>query len=256
MIFELEAFKVFALVLARVSGFVVSAPFLGSGNLPTMAKAGLAALVAMLVTPLVPIQQAPLPNDYLAFAALGASETLTGLAMGFVLTITIAAIQVAGQVIDMLSGFAMVNVFNPALETQTPIFGFFYYILAMLYLLALDGHHIMIERLVHTFSAVPLGTFVLSREMARETAHWGAALFVDGLLIAAPVMSALLLTYVTLGILGRVVPQIHLFVVGFPLTIAMALLLSAMLIQLYLVVVHGMFDRMWGNLDSLIAMMG
>lgn len=252
MIYEVEVFKIFVLVLVRFTGLIVAAPVLGSRNFPVIAKAGLAALCAMLITPVLPVQPESVPDAYLPFALWGLNELLVGLAMGFVMTLAFAAIQVAGQIMDMLTGFALVNVFNPAMETQVPIFGFFYFLLAALYLLVLDGHLIMIEHLAATFEKIPLGGMVANPELINQVGSWGSALFVDGLLIAAPLAGVLLLTYLTMGLMGRVVPQIHLFVVGFPLTVGMGLLVSAFLIQVYLGVINGMFDRMWEHVNELV----
>jgi len=252
-IFEVEVFKVFVLVLVRFSGLVVSAPVLGSRNLPVMAKVGIAGFSALLVTFHVPALQQGLPNDFLAFAWLAAGEVLIGLMMGFVMTLVFAAIQVGGQMVDMLSGFALVNVFNPAMETQVPVFGFFYYIIAGLYLLVINGHHLMIRHLVATFDKIPLGGFMARPDLFYDVSTWGSAMFFDGLLIAAPVAGVLLLAYVTMGLMGRVVPQIHLFVVGFPLTIGMALLVTGLSLGIYLNVIDGMFERMFGGVRVVVA---
>lgn len=252
MVLEVEVFKVFALALMRFSGLMVAAPILGSRNFPVAAKVGLAGLSAALVTPFIPALSQSLPNEFLPFALLGAGELLIGLMMGFVMSLVFAGIQVGGEVMDMLTGFALMNVFNPAMETQVPIFGFFYFIIAVLYLLALNGHHWMIRAMVRTFDAIPLGGFAARPALLREVSVWGGAMFVDGLMIAAPVAAALLLAYLTMGLLGRVVPQIHLFVVGFPVTIAMGLLVTALALGVYLHVLDGMFERMFENVTILI----
>lgn len=255
MVFEVEVFKVFLLVLARFSGLMVSAPVLSSRNFPVMVKAGLAALSAILITPTVPQFGTTLPDDPVAFALMGAGEFSIGLLMGFTMTLVFAAIQVAGQLLDMLTGFALMNVFNPALETQVPIFGFFLFIMAALYLLLLNGHHVMIRAMAMSFQRIPLGGFVLEPALLREVSTWGRLMFYDGLMIAAPVAGALLLAYVTMGLLGRLVPQIHLFVVGFPLTIAMGLLLVALSLSMYFHYLDDMFVQMFRNVNTVMRAM-
>ena len=251
-IFEVEVFKVFLLVMVRFAGLIVSAPVIGSRNFPARAKVGLSAMIAILITPSVAALEQPLPTEALAFVRFGAGEVLIGLMIGLVMTLVFGAVQVAGQVIDMLSGFAMMNVFNPALETQVPIFGFFLFVIAALYLLVMDGHHMMITAMVSTFRRIPLGGFVIRPELLREMSMWGRAMFYDGLRIAAPAAGALLLAYVTMGLLGRVVPQIHLFVVGFPVTIALGLLTVAFMLTSYVQILDGMFYRMFQNVETLI----
>ena len=255
MVFELEVFKVFLLVMVRFSGLLVSAPILGSSSFPTSAKIGLVALTSILITPTVPALDAPLPDGPAAFALLAAGDLIIGLMMGFTMTLAFAAIQVAGQVLDMLTGFAMMNVFNPALETQVPIFGFFLYVIAALYLLVLDGHHMMIKAMAASFEAIPLGGFALNPALLREVSTWGSAMFYDGLMIAAPVGGALLLAYVTMGLLSRLIPQIHLFVVGFPMTIAMGLLLVALSLSVYMNLLDGMFVQMFRNVHTVVRAM-
>ena len=253
---ELEYFKLFVLVLARFSGLMVTAPVLGSANFPMMGKAGLTAMAALVITPTLSVAPASLPDAPFALAMFGAGELMIGLILGFIMTLSFAAIQLAGQIIDLQTGFGMMNIFNPALETQFPVFGFFMFILAVLYLLALNGHHLMIRALVATYDHVPVGGLTANPALLYRLAETGKAMFVDGVTLAAPLAAAMLLAYVTLGLVSRVVPQIHLFVVGFPLTIALGLLLMALSVGVYLHAVDGMFDRMFRDVDALIRAMG
>jgi flagellar biosynthesis protein FliR len=254
-ILEIEVFKVYVLVLIRFSGLAVSAPVLGSRTFPALAKIGLAAMTALIVTPSVAALPQTLASEPLPFALAGVRELLIGLILGFVMTIVFAAIQVAGEIMDMMSGFALMNVINPALETQAPIFGFFLYILAILLLLAINGHHLMIRGLVSTFERIPLGGLVVRERMLVEVARLGSGMFADGLMIAAPVAGAILLAYVVLGLLGRVVPQIHLLAVGFSFTIATGLLVTALVMGLYLHILDQMFGQMFRQVSSLIRTM-
>ena len=155
-----------------------------------------------------------------AYALMAAGELLVGVALGFVMTLVFAAVQVGGQIMDLQTGFGMMNVFNPAFESQYPIFGFFLFIIAVLYMLVTGMHQWMLLALAATYTHVPVGGFVADPNLMWEAATWGRHLFADGLMIAAPVATAMVLAYATLGLLGRVIPQLHLFVVGFPLTIA------------------------------------
>ncbi len=256
MLFEAEVFKTFVLVLARVSGLLISAPVLGSGNIPPPAKIGLSALTAVLLTGTLPVQPGALPDDPILFGLMGASELAIGLMLGFMLTIVFAAIQVAGQLMDMLSGFALQNVFNPALETQVPVFGFFFFIIATLYLLVVDGHHLMLLGLARTFERIPLGGLDLEPTLLRDFASLGSGMFYDGLIIAAPVAGALLLAYLTIGFMGRVVPQVQLFVVGFPITIAISLLLTGVVLRAYLALLDGLFADMFDTFSDLALGLG
>ena len=252
VVYEVEVFKVFLLVMSRVGGLVFTAPVLGSRNFPVIAKIGLIGLTALLVTPGIGALKQTLPSDALEFALMGASEMLIGMMMGFVMTLVFGAIQVGGQIMDMQTGFGMMNVFNPALETQFPIFGFFLFIIAVLVLLATNGHHLMLRALVSTFEKIPLGGLTVRDGLLRQVSLWGSAMFYDGLMIAAPVGAAMLVAYLVMGLLGRVVPQIQLFAVGFPVTIALGLFITALSLDLYVRLLDGMFHDMFRNVSDMI----
>ena len=251
---ELEIVQVFLLVLVRFSGLLISAPIWGSPNFPAQAKIGLAIFFSILMTPLIPALAHTLPSDPIPFAIVAVGELAIGLIIGFVMSLLFAAVQVAGQIMDLQTGFGMMNVFNPALETQFPIFGFYYFLLANLYMLVLNLHLVMIRALASTFDAIPLGGIVLRPELLWEVSRWGSAMFYDGLMIAAPVAVAMMLAYVTMGLLGRVVPQIHLFAVGFPITISLGLLVAALTASqtLYFAVIDRLFDHMWEDVETVI----
>ena len=255
MVYEIEIFKLFILAAVRISGLMVAAPILGSRNFPIVAKIGLTALTAMLVVPILPEQPGPIPDGAIPFALMGGAELLIGLLMGFTLTIVFAAIQVAGQIMDMLTGFALMNVFNPALEAQVPIFGFFFFVIAVLTLLVLDGHHLMLLGIVNTFDRIPLGGAYMHPALLRDISRLGSIMFYDGLLISAPVAAAMLVAYMSMGLLGRVVPQIQLFAVGFPITIAAGLFLVAMVMGVYITVLEGMFARMFDDVSEIMMRM-
>lgn len=256
MVAEIEILKLFLLVMARFGGLVLTAPVLSSGNVPNIAKVGLIGMSAYVVTPTLGALGEPLPAEALPFALMAGGELLIGMVIGLVMQLVFAAIQVAGQVMDMQSGFGLINVFNPALETQVPLFGFFFFILAVLYLLVTYGHHLMIRALVSTFDRIPIGGFAPETSVMGQVAAWAGLMFYDAVLIAAPVAAAMMLAYVTMGLMGRVVPQIHLFVIGFPLTIAISLIVVALSIGFYLRFLDDMFGDMFVHVDRLINGLG
>ena len=253
---EVEIYKLFLLVLVRFSGLMVTAPVLGSNSIPMRVRVGLAALTAMVVTPALPQLSFEIPDGPLGFGVLAIGEFLIGLIIGFVVSLVFSAIQVGGQIMDMQSGFALMNVFNPAVETQFPIFGFFLFILAVLVLLVTGGHRLMLWALYQTYAHVEIGGFVARPELLWEVSRWGRDMFIDGVMIAAPVGTAMLMAYLVMGLIGRVVPQIHLFVVGFPVTIGMALMLTALTLGAFLAVLDGMFYRAFEKVETLVYGLG
>jgi flagellar biosynthetic protein FliR len=120
-------------------------------------------------------------------------------------------------------------------------------VLAMLYLLVMGGHHMILRLLAESFTAVPIGALNPTPGAFAEVVYFGSRLFVQGVMLSAPVLASVLLAYATLGLLGRVVPQIHLLSVGFPITIALSLFILAMSLSIYLQVVHNFFGEMFSQ---------
>ncbi|MDH7480002.1 MAG: flagellar biosynthetic protein FliR, partial [Syntrophomonadaceae bacterium] len=150
----------FLLILSRVSGVLGIAPVFASQRVPVTVRAGLAALLAFIIAlsrtePVPPMESLP------ALAGGIAGEFLLGFAMGYIVYLVMAAAQTAGQVIDMQMGFGIVNVLDPQSGAQLPLVGNLQYLLALLVLLGMDGHHLMISGIVRSYDLVPVLGFTI-----------------------------------------------------------------------------------------------
>jgi flagellar biosynthetic protein FliR len=212
----------FALVLARVAGVVGLAPVLGGGNVPRVVKAGLALSMTLLLAPraVLPTLSGGLPE--LAVAIGG--EVLVGALVAFVIVALFAAVQLAGQEIGIQMGFAAVSQFDPTSQSSSVVVAQFQFIVATLLFFALDGHHRAIEALAVSFSRVPLLEAQLSGGVMTLIVTVTAGVLVAAISVAAPVIAAMLLTNLGLGILARTLPQMNVFMVAFPLQITVGLL--------------------------------
>jgi len=114
-------------------------------------------------------------------------------------------------------------VIDPQTHSQVTVVAEWQQVLALLVFLVLDIHHLLIRALLASFHAAPPGTLVMTGATAHGAVALSADLFVIGVRIAAPVLIALLLTNGALGVLARTVPQLNVFVVGFPLNVGVGL---------------------------------
>jgi len=240
-IFEVDVFLLYVLVLMRISGLLVSMPILGSRNIPMFTKAGLAGILAMIITPLIPPLSSEFPRTLSSFVLTGALELIIGIGMGFIVTIMFSAVQIAGELMDMQTGFGMMNIFNPAMETQFPIFGFFLFLIWAMFFLLIDGHLAVIRVLCESYKTLPIGNiYVPEKGLGLEMAKLGSVMFIYGVRLAGPVLVSMLLTYAVLGVFGRAVPQINLLIIGFPITIGLGLMIIGICIGIYV----GVFEEM------------
>ena len=240
----------YLLVLTRVTGIFVIAPFFGSLNIPARIRVGVAVAFSFVLFPLVdsygPVTA---PDNVFLYAAAVAGELFVGWLIGFVAYVTFSAIHFAGKVMDMQVGFAMVNVMDPTSGQQIPLIGSFLYNLAVIILLVTNGHHMIIAALVESFRAVPLAGMEPNLSIALLLANFTGGIFVTGMKIAMPITFAILLTNVGLGILSRTMPQMNIFVVGIPMQLMIGIVVLSMIIPFYVLFLDVLFNEMYGNIS-------
>ena len=148
---------VFLLLLTRVSGIFVISPFFGSMNIPVYFRAAASFAFALVLFPVVDnFQGVAAPATILGYAGAVLSELFVGWLIGFVAYISFAAITMAGKVMDMQAGFAVVNVMDPTSGQQMPLIGSFLYNLAIIVFVVTNGHHMIISALFESFKLVPI----------------------------------------------------------------------------------------------------
>lgn len=228
-------------VLMRVTSYLVTLPIWGQ-RVPAMVKIGLGALLTILIAPAV--EPVDIPSSVGSYVFLIVEEVAIGLAMGLVVAMVVHAIYLAGQLIDVPLGFGMVNVLDPQTGIQIPIIAQLKFTLAMLVLFAVNGHHLLLSGLVQSFALVPVG--FASPDLAviaRVGIDTFGALFVLALRIAIPIVTALFVTDVALGIVARAVPQINVFFVGIPLKIGLGMVLITFALPIFVFLISSTFSE-------------
>lgn len=209
--------------LARVLALIASAPALGNPGVPLRVRIGLALMITLAVAPaLGPMPQADAGS--LAGLLILAQQVVIGLAMGLAIRIVFVAVEMAGELAGLQMGLGFATFFDPQNAGHIPVVGQFLGLLATLVFLSLNGHLQMISLLSQSFSALPISGDGIAAPGVRTLAFFGGEIFAAGLLLSLPLLSALLITNLALGILTRAAPQLNIFAVGFPLTLAIGLL--------------------------------
>jgi len=243
----------FLLMLTRISGIFLISPFFGSMNIPMFFRVGIALAMSVVLFPVVDGLGTPeTPPSIIMFGAAVLGELFIGWLIGFVAYISFAAITMAGKVMDMQVGFAVVNVVDPTSGQQIPLIGSFLYNLVVIILLVTNGHHMLIAALVESFRAVPLAGLEANISLALIIANFTGTIFLTGMKIAMPITFAILLTNVGLGILSRTMPQMNIFVVGIPMQLMIGLFVLSMIMPFYVLFLDVLFNEMYGNISLAI----
>lgn len=246
----------FMLIATRLSAMLVVAPVFSSRVIPTRVKAGLVIIVSYITLPIVSAEGGAVPEGLLAFATLAVKEALIGFAFGLVAQFLFAAFQTAGAFIDITAGFAIAQTFDPSANVSTSILGRWYNLIAVAAFLALGGHQLLVAGVVRSFTlAPPLATPDLGALVVGVLAQADDILLVV-VQIAAPIIGALLITDVTLGVISRSVPQMNIFIVGLPLKIIVALAGTAILLPSLIGLTNSLTNQMFSDLSEMMRAVG
>jgi len=207
--------------LFRISAFFVVAPIVGVQLVPTRIRMGLALLCTIVVMPLLP----PLPDiDFLSLPAILVviQQVLIGIIMGFLLQMFFHVFVIGGQMMAMQMALGLASMVDPANGISVTIIAQFYLMLVTVVFLASNGHLVMFEVLLESFHAMPIGEdFPVTNIWALlDAASW---MFVGGLLMALPAVTALLIVNLTFGVMTRAAPQLNVFSLGFPVSMVFGL---------------------------------
>ncbi|MEV1289859.1 flagellar biosynthetic protein FliR [Micromonospora sp. NPDC049679] len=212
------------LATLRASAWLVVCPPFQGRMIPAAVKPLLAVALALPVTPDL-VDRAPEPTVPVLMAS-AAEQVVIGVALGFLTALFFAAIQVAGDLIDLFGGFSLAYAFDPLSATQSSVFGRFYNLIAVTLLFASDGHQMVLHGFLQSYRTLPLDGALSLANLSRLLTDGLGEMFLAGLQIAGPLIAVLFLTDVAFGLLNRVAPSLNAFALGFPakifLTVALA----------------------------------
>lgn len=247
---------VFLLIMARVGGIFLASPVFSNRIIPAQVKVSLTVIMTMVLFEGLHVKAPVIPTQMGAFAVYLVSEVAIGFVIGFVAQFTFAAVQFAGQAIDMQLGFAVVNVIDPVYGTQAPLVGSFNNLLALLLFLAVNGHHYIIAALYQSYQRIPIFGLSHVKETSQVIIELFGGMLVTGVKLAIPIVGAMFVAEMALGIMARTVPQMQVFFVGIPAKIFLGFILLLIVIPAYLSTMQLLFDNSYRDMLRVIKIMG
>lgn len=205
----------FWLVLTRLSGMLMLAPVWGSTAVPMRIRVFLAVALALVITPLVWGTNAPYPDNLIVLATLAGCEFAIGLTIGLAVKMYFAGLQLAGQVMGQMSGMALADVVSPSFGSSVPVFSQLLHITMLAIFVITGGHRQVLGALIDSFHGMPVGHVRLSKTLVGALVDVLQQSFIFGLQVAAPVMVAMLLSLLIMGLISRTLPQLNILAVGF-----------------------------------------
>ena len=223
----------FVFVLVRVGSMLAFLPFLGGRVVPAVVKALLSLVVSVLLFPFVQNGAVVPPlDDPLAVLLTAGAEVTFGALMGFCALVIFQAVRQAGEMIGRQMGMAMARAADPVSGVQATVVGNFCDALAVLVLFALGGHRWFMAGIYQSFEHWPMGQFV-APEFIKNITVWSAVRgFALAFQLAAPLLVLMFMIALLMAIMARLVPEINILIVGFPLRIGIGLAGLALLVPL------------------------
>lgn len=246
----------FFLIFTRVFALIQTAPLLSSDAIPEIAKIALSFLVSMVIFPSVATAGYPIPPYVLQYVMLLVGEAFVGILIGFFLSMIYSGFQLAGQYYAFQMGFGASEVFDPLAEIEIPIMGQFLNLIAMLIFLLVGGFQkIFLIGVYQSYKAFRAIDLVTRKEHIFPFLFQGMThLFQQSLVIAFPILGALFLVSLTLGLFAKAAPQMNLLMMGFPISIGVAFLILFVslpfLVELFSAIIDFSFQevgRIWAS---------
>lgn len=223
--FMIDNISIYVLVFVRVAGIFLLNPIISKSNIPAMVRTALSLCIAVLITPAIPIPADFEPGTF-DFLLNFMKEIAVGFLLGYVFNIFYYMLMTAGDILDTNMGFGMAKVFDPATQIQSSVISQYFHILLILLFFSADCHLNLIDVTIASFDIVPIGFEGFDLKSAASFAiDLFANVFALAMKIAIPFMAAELILEISMGILMKLIPQIHVFVINFQLKILLAIAL-------------------------------
>lgn len=217
----------------RITGMLAMMPLYAGIFVPVQIRLFLAVFITLAVAPSLPL---PPPVDPFTWhgVLLILQQFFIGLSIGLIFTAIFQAFVIAGHLVSMSMGLAMASMVDPATGVNTPVVGRYFMIIATLLFLLLNGHVLVFKLVMDSFETMPVGLHFFTADSLKLIYGFGTQMFESGVLLALPLVTALLLVNISFGVVARAAPALNIFAVGFPVTLLVGLIMLIFITPLIL----------------------
>lgn len=241
----------FIFPLARIMALLATAPIFSNATLPRRARIILGLVITYAIAPILPSSANISAGSWIGLAIL-AEQILIGLIMGMTLRIVFAAIDLAGDLIGLQMGLSFAVFYDPQSSGQTPVITEFLSLFASLIFLAMNGHLVSLAALAESFTLLPISAQPFSIHGFSGLLSWSGAMFSSGLLLSLPLVTALLIANLSLGVLTRMAPTLNLFAIGFPVTLAAGFIVLSLSLPYMDAALERLYEQGFNALEAIL----
>jgi flagellar biosynthesis protein FliR len=239
----------FLLLFFRFAALFIAVPIFSHQSIPIPVKAAMAFFFSVVFYPSMPPLDFTINLVNLIIAILG--EFLFGLIVGIIIQLAFNVITFAGGQISFIMGFSMASAIDPQTGVSMPIIDQFLSLMALMILFTLNLHHWMILYIGLSLSKIPLGGFLMSKDIMTYIIHASSNMFLVGFMIAFPVIALSWLSDIIFGMIMKTMPQFNLLVIGFPIKIGLSLLVLFVILGAMMYAVQEQVENAFNFLQTL-----
>ncbi|MCD4813485.1 flagellar biosynthetic protein FliR [bacterium] len=238
--------------LGRSAALVSVAPVIGGKNVPNQIKVVIAVVLTLVCMGLPLVESSGATLSIPLFMLFLIKELVVGFAMGLSITLILFAFQAAGEFLGFQMMFSAGATFMAFTQERATFIGTFFYIMALLVFVTIDGHHWLIQGLYQSYRILPVFDMPAGIGTLSMWVHMTGQLFAIGMQLALPVIMTLFITNLMLGMMAKTMPQLNIFIVGLPIQIAVAFFLLFLIIYNLLFAEITIFKQWAASFYSLI----
>lgn len=215
----------------RITGMLMVMPLLSGVYVATQIRLFMAVAITLGVAPSLSL---PPPIDPFTWYGilLIVQQFVIGLSIGMIFAAIFQAFVIAGHLASMSMGLAMASMVDPATGVNTPVIGRYFTIIATLLFLIFNGHVLVFKLVMDSFETLPVGLHFFTDNSLKIIYGFGTQMFESGVLLALPLVTALLLVNIGFGVIARAAPALNIFAVGFPVTLMVGLIMLILITPL------------------------
>lgn len=245
-----QEFEWFFLILIRVSVILFMFPFFNAPAVPVFSKTGLALIISIILFPVINNNMLVFPDTPWGIAQVIIAELVVGMILGLLVQMFFEGVRMMGQFVGFQTGFAIANILDPQSGAQVSILSNMSYLMAMVLFLILNGHHVLLSAIRESFEIINVGALSLQREIFQKIVRTSADMFVIAIRIGAPAIAALLFVKVALGLITKLMPQMNVMIVAFPVQVVVGLFFFGVCLRVLLRFMEGYLGALGALLNN------
>ncbi|CAL4042239.1 flagellar biosynthetic protein FliR [Buchnera aphidicola] len=218
----------FLFPFVRVLALISMLPIFDNNFISYRIKILLSVIITILLIPFLP----KLEIVSLSFINLLilSEQILIGMVLGMMVQFILTIGSITGDIIGLQIGLSFSTIFDSSSHINRSIISRFFYVLIILLLISWNSHIWIILILVNTFYTIPIEKIVLTSGVFLDIVKFYGIVFMNGMMLSIPIIIFILTLNIIMGVLNRILSQLSIFSVGFPVTLLTGLFILNLLI--------------------------